>query len=268
MPITSDSRDFDHLVARANNPIKILAEGDSWFAYPRQFFAFGKAANIVQVLGKKKRYIIYSTASSGDEALTMMSGEQKFSLTKRLKHTSFDLILFSGGGNDIVGKYDFDFFIKPRDTSPNLSECIDYHRLDNKISQIRSVYIELLERIQEYSCNKGAKIVTHTYDYGVPDDKGFELFDLFPIGDSWLYPFLVQKGFDDQDERREIVRIMLSRFRDTMVQLEQQYAGRLFVADTQGLLQDNHWRNEIHPTPSGFKIVTKKVEEKMRLALD
>ena len=112
MPYTTDTRDFDYLVTNARNPKRILAEGDSWFAYPRRFFAFGDASNVVQVLGKKKTYVILTTASNGDEAVIMMSGDQKFSLMKKLKHIEFDVILFSGGGNDIVGKYDFDFFLK------------------------------------------------------------------------------------------------------------------------------------------------------------
>ena len=267
MPYTTDSRDFDYLVSITNNPVRILAEGDSWFAYPRRFLAFGEASNIVHVLGKNKRYVIYSTASNGDEAVTMMSGEQKFSFTKRIKHTEFDVILFSCGGNDIVGKYDFDFFIKPRSLSRSLKDCIDYERLDNKIRQIISVYVELAERVEQYSMNGAAKIVTHTYDYAVPDDKGFELFDLIPIGDSWIYPYLKQKGYDNKDEQREVVKIMLSRFRDEMLGLEQQYPGRLFVTNTQGTLKDKHWRNEIHPSPSGFEEISKKIEARMKEAI-
>ncbi|MET0086418.1 MAG: SGNH/GDSL hydrolase family protein [Sedimenticola sp.] len=267
MPYTTDSRDFDHLVSTARRPVRILAEGDSWFAYPRRFFAFGEASNIVQVLGKKKRYVIYTTASSGDEAVTMMSGDQKFAFTKRLKHTEFDVILFSGGGNDIVGKFDFDFFLRERSSAQAATGCIDMERLENKLSQIRSVYIELLERVEQYSKNPAVKVVTHAYDYVVPEDKGFELFDLFPIGESWLYPFLKNKGFDDGDEQREVVRFMLGRFRDEILALEADYPDRLFVANTQGLLEDKHWRNEIHPTPAGFRIISKAIDDRMKEAI-
>ena len=266
MPYTTDSRDFDHLVSQAEklNPISFLAEGDSWFAYPRQFIIAGPASNIVQVLGRKKRYVIYSTACNGDEAVTMMTGDQKFAFTKRVMHTKFDIILFSGGGNDIVGKYDFDFFLKPRSTSPKLEDCIEMERLDNKLRQIRSVYVELIERTLQYSMNKDIKIITHTYDYAVPDEKGYELFDLIPIGDSWIYPYLMEKGFEKKTEQRKVIKLMLSKFRDEIKSLQKIYRKVFFVVNTQGTLNDNQWRNEIHPTPGGFNIISKMIDDKIK----
>jgi hypothetical protein len=68
---------------RYPNLIKILAVGDSWFAYPRKFFLFG------------------------DEIVDMASGNQKFSLLKALNHIPFNILLLSWGGNNIVGRYDF-----------------------------------------------------------------------------------------------------------------------------------------------------------------
>lgn len=269
MPYTTDSREYEIMLAgRKKKSIRILAEGDSWFAYPRRYIMFGHPSNVVQVLAEKKKYLIYSTASSSDEAVTMMSGEQKYSFTKRLKHTPFDLILFSGGGNDIVGKYDFDFFIKDRNSSVNLLECVDLERLDNKIDQIVSVYVELMERVEAYSSNAEAKVITHIYDYAIPDETGFELFDIFPMGESWMYPYLKVKNYSDPEERRQIVKFMLARFGERLVGLEHRFPGRLFVARTQGLLKDNQWRNEIHPTPKGFKVIAKEIEKKMTAALE
>ena len=267
MPYTTDSRDFDKLVDYVDNPVKILAEGDSWFAYPRRFLAFGKASNIVHVLGREDNYVIYSTASNGDEAVSMLSGEQKLSLSKRLKHTNFDVILFSAGGNDIVGKYDFDFFIKHRNSDPDWGNCIDLNRLDNKLNQVKSVYIELIERVRQYSLNRHAKIVTHTYDYAIPDETGYKLFDIVPMGDSWTYPYLKQKGFTNMEEQKEVVKFMLTRFKEMLLKLEATYPDILFVADTQGTLNKRHWRNEIHPTPEGFKKISQKIDLKLKEAL-
>ena len=38
----------------AKKGIKILAEGDSWFKYPRQFFLVGGDSNIIDWLGNEK----------------------------------------------------------------------------------------------------------------------------------------------------------------------------------------------------------------------
>jgi len=155
MPYTTDSRGFKNLAANNPEAVRILAEGDSWFAYPRRFIAFGESANIVQILAERKYYLIYSTASLGDEATSMMTGEQKFGFTKRISTNEFDIVLFSGGGNDIVGKYDFDFFLKPRNSSIHWQDCIEIKRLDNKLNQIELVYIELMERVAHYSLRSG-----------------------------------------------------------------------------------------------------------------
>lgn len=130
-------------------------------------------------LGDKKHLAIYSSSENGDEALAMMSGEQKLSMMKRIHHTQFDVILFSGGGNDLVGRYDFGFFLN-RITNGDWRTCIDEKRLQRKLIQLSYCYEELIEMAQEFPKEKNIKIVTHTYDFAVPSKEGFALFDIFP----------------------------------------------------------------------------------------
>jgi hypothetical protein len=267
MPYTTDSRGYERLVKSYPKSIRILAEGDSWFAYPRRFIALGQSSNIVQILAEQSSYVIYSTASIGDEAVTMMSGEQKYGFTKRLSSTEFDLVLFSGGGNDIVGKYDFDYFLKDRNSAEDWRDCIEMNRLDNKLDQIESVYIELMERVNLYSVNRAVKVVSHNYDFCTPSPQGYELFDIFPIGESWMYPYLHRKNFIDEEEQREVIRFMLQRFGRRLQRVQDQYPGRLFIAHTQGTLEKNHWRNEIHPTPDGFRKIAALIEQQIARAL-
>ncbi|MGB0662554.1 MAG: hypothetical protein ACPGMR_02035 [Pontibacterium sp.] len=268
MPYTSDSHEYEELLNKYPKAIKVLAEGDSWLAYPRRFFALGPAANIVQVLGKKKKYVIYTKADNGDEALAMMSGEQKLSFSQRMKYNWFDVIIFSGGGNDIVGRYDFDFFIGDRSDHPNHLDCIRIKRLEDKLLQIKLAYREMLERVREYSVNPDIVVVSHVYDFITPSRKGFAVFDLIPLGDSWLYPFLKRKGYENSEEQAEMINFMLRRFREVLLQLQVEYEGLFYVAETQGLLNKNQWRNEIHPTPEGFKVITKAIEGKVKDALN
>ena len=94
----------------------ILAEGDSWFAYPPKYIVFGAANNVVDCLKKDYReaFLIDDIASNGDEAVAMLSGDSKMELLRRISEDKFDILLFSGGGNDIVGRYDFDCFLLPK----------------------------------------------------------------------------------------------------------------------------------------------------------
>lgn len=267
MPYTTDSRGFQSLVADNPDAVRILAEGDSWFAYPRRFIAFGQSANIVQILAERNYYLIYSTASIGDEATSMLTGEQKFAFTRRLSTNEFDIVLFSGGGNDIVGKYDFDFFLKRRDSGADWRDCLEMERLDNKLEQIESVYIELLERVACYSVNPDTKVVSHNYDFCQPSPEGYELFDIFPIGESWIYPYLHQKGFTDPLEQQQVIRFMLIRFGERLERVRRSYPDRFFIAATQGTLNEKQWRNEIHPTPAGFRILSRIVHRQIGRAL-
>ncbi|MBT4056054.1 peptidase C14 [Candidatus Peregrinibacteria bacterium] len=262
MPYTTDSRDFETLVENApQGSKKILAEGDSWFAYPRKFIAFGKDANIIDHLGDKNDLIIYNTSSNGDEAVSMLSGEQKFSLIKRLKHNEFDFLLFSGGGNDIVGKFDFDFFIREKTAERTWENCIHNDRVELKISQIKASYEILCELTIDYSKNQNIKIITHTYDDMLPTDEGFELFDLIPFGKSWLHPFLMKKNITDFNDQRNIVYHLLDKFRDAVNEVAQNY-DFFTVVDTRGTIDEDEWRNEIHPDSSGFgKIADKILQE-------
>lgn len=261
MPYTSDSHEFKQLSDKNPKAKKILAEGDSWFAYPRRFFLFGPASNVVDYLAKRKKYLIYSTSSNGDEALSMMSGEQKNSMMKRIKANYYDFLLFSGGGNDMVGRFDFDYFVEEKLPSMQALDCINWTRFNRKLTQISSVYEELIDRVLQYSSNTNIKIITHTYDYVIPTKKGFELFDIFPIGESWMHPILIERKITDPDEQQLIAKTMLTAFKNTLLKLQVKYNKIFYVVDTQGLLSKKQWRNELHPTPGGFRLVSKKIAQ-------
>ena len=90
-------------LAAAPPSFRILAEGDSWFDYP------SPGGGVVTHLGKLlKKAAILNLAHAGDELRQMLSLAQRDEIEERLKQGQrrgmpFDALLFSGGGNDIVG---------------------------------------------------------------------------------------------------------------------------------------------------------------------
>jgi len=258
MPQTNDSRDFQTLMAERSDAKAILAEGDSWFAYPRRFFLFGADANIIDHLADYDHLVIYNTSSNGDETLSMLSGEQKFSLIKRLKYNHFDYLLFSGGGNDIVGRYDFDFFIREKGPGDNWQDCILQDRVKLKMQQIEAAYRTLCELVTDYSANPDIRIVTHTYEKLTPRKTGFELFDIIPVGRAWIYPFMKQKKITKAADQKNIIANLLENFKSALARVENDYPF-FQVVDTHGTVTRNEWRNEIHPTPKGFGKLAKKI---------
>ena len=52
-----------------------------------------------------------------------------------------------------------------------------------------------------------------------------------------------------------------------LARVQQKYAGTLFVADTQGTLVADQWRNEIHPSPDGFRKISTVIHNTIQRAL-
>jgi hypothetical protein len=124
-----------------------------------------------------------------------------------------------------------------------------------------------MERVEYYSVNPNVKVVSHNYDFCVPSPEGYELFDLFPIGESWIYPFLMEKEFTEGAEQQAVIRFMLAQFGERLARVEQKYPGKLFIAHTQGTLTAHQWRNEIHPSPAGFRKISTVIHRTVQLAL-
>ena len=252
---TRNSREFRQLLRRYPARTSIIAEGDSWFAYPPKGILFGRPSNVIAHLRRRERFNLLQLASTGDEAVSMLAGKNKFHLIKLLNRFPVDYLLFSGGGNDLVGRYDFDFFLRRRVSSQDWFDYLDHDRLDRRIEQIENAYADLLDFCASYAANPDIRVVTHTYDYVIPDPQGAEfLGGLFKLhaGKSWLHPFLrdarVPRRFD-----RPIVRHLIDRLADCLLDLADTNSGRLIVADTRGTLSPTRgWLNEIHPTSQGF----------------
>jgi lysophospholipase L1-like esterase len=94
--------------------IKILALGDSWFAFPHSVNLITKsnASNVLSALNDLDGYLIYSRSVVGGEvAKYLLEGlpENDLSLNslkwfqQQLQKEHFDYVLISGGGNDLFG---------------------------------------------------------------------------------------------------------------------------------------------------------------------
>jgi len=272
MPWTKKFEKFIEYMEEYPFRLKILAVGDSWLDYPNleQFF---KNTNIVQHLGSKHAVAVYTIANSGEEAVESITSGKKGELLDRLEEYEFDLILFSGGGNDIVGKYDFSFFIKENDAPNSYKDYIIEDNFKLKLTQVISSYEVLIRMVKMYSKNRNIKILTHTYDIAVPAEDGAKLLDLITVIEPWIYPYLVEKGIDSEEDQEDIVRELLTAFKDELIKLQNkmngdnnfsdryEYRDMFHVVNTQGTLSIHQWINEIHPSSYGFKDISDKIYE-------
>ncbi len=270
-PLVSD---FAHICRKHPDRIGIVCEGDSWFAYPRKWIAFGADINVVhhiedQVTGTGKVNLL-RLACNGDEAVDMLSGKQKENLARVFQRNAahINLVLFSGGGNDIVGKRDMPALLRRHQPGFSAVDCIHLPRFERKLDAIMLAYEELVDLRDEYIPH--AKIITHTYDIAQPRDKGAEFFWGLIKTRPWIHPYLVEKNIPPE-LHLGVVQHLLSSFQKRMLALGRQpgYAARIKVVKTQGTLRIGHgadWMNEIHPTEAGFKRITRKIYAAMKQA--
>lgn len=229
--------------AAAMAPLQIFAEGDSWFDYPR-FFGGGIVPRLVTLLGVP----ILNLAKAGDEVRYMLGVEQRRKLAETLKAGcpaggSWDVLLFSGGGNDIV---DNPMALWVRDWNPSVPPAQLLHgpRFDSALALVRAGYEDLIALRNLYS--QSTHLVFHAYDFAIPDGRGVCNFG------PWLKPTFDLRGFPDQKSASAVVREMLTRFAAMLQSLSAQ-PGVSFV-NGQGLLPPDtlSWHNELHPSRSGF----------------
>ena len=231
------------------DPVRIIAEGDSWFLY-----MVGRA--VIDHLEQKLDISILNLAFPGDEVGGMMVGKQRARLVRELKHGAatgkkFEFLLFSGGGNDLVGAETFYKWLNPWvPGTTDLRECINWTTLEAMLEILRVGYQHVLDIRDSHSPN--TVLVFHGYDFAPPNGKG-----VCGLG-PWLEPGLEERKIPKR-YRAEVVRLFLQRFEDWL----NEFAANnndLIVVPTQGTLATSEWANELHPKNAGFsKIATRFV---------
>ena len=78
----------------------LLAEGDSWFAWSR--LDFRPSSNILEALEFDRKTLIVNLAYTGDVMRNMGNSATNPALGSELRGASYDGILLSGGGNDLI----------------------------------------------------------------------------------------------------------------------------------------------------------------------
>jgi hypothetical protein len=222
---------------------RVIAEGDSWFDYPSWLFTGG---GVVSHLERLAGIHILNLAKAGDESRFMLSLKQRRRLEEELK--TADILLFSGGGNDLAGDQ---FCVWLNDNNDgDWSNAIDLERLDAALDFTMAIYDDLAQIRDEI--NPNCLIVTHGYDFPTPSDKGVLWFG------PWLKPSLDLCGWRKPSDQFKIVKEVLTEFNR---RLEIWDAKNHLHVQTQGFLSSCEWQNEIHPNRAGFQKIAQKFLE-------
>jgi hypothetical protein len=249
------------LVGTAASAGVLIAEGDSWFDYPRH--------DVLQMLEDEFLYDVESVAHKGDCVEDMAhSGGQFEDFARRLEKLLRAkkvprAVLLSGGGNDIAGD-EFAILLNHAASSlPPLNDDIVRGVIDVRL---RAAYARIIGGITEIAktyLGKPIPIITHGYDYAVPDGRGF-MGGFWFLPGPWLEPGFRKKGYKDLMKNTRVVAQLMDRFN---VMLESVSASPQFshvhylnLRNTLSYGADfkQYWANELHPTEKGWRLVTEK----------
>ena len=224
-------------------PLQIFAEGDSWFDYPVPFFGGGIVPRLEDRLGVP----ILNLAKAGDEVRYMLGVEEREVLTEYLTDGSpaggpWDVLLFSGGGNDIV---DNPMALWVKNWNPAMPPDAHIHkaRFDAALALVQAGYEDLIELRDQLSPT--THLVFHGYDFAIPDGRGICGFG------PWLQPTFQLRKFPTRAAMEDVVKAMLEQFAAMLATLA---SPTVTFINGQGTLvpQPSSWHNELHPARAGF----------------
>ncbi|ATE62232.1 hypothetical protein [Thauera sinica] len=240
----------------------MLAIGDSWFWYPRN--------NVLQALVEHKRLkdpyrIVQMLGYNGAKLEEYVFGRHAKQLEKHLSagfRGVYSAILVSGAGNDAV---DYRLALKRNCSGMETAEeCIDEDTMAVFIGKLSAALSALLQRIADAYAGGPVQrpdIFLHSYDYPVPDGRGFKLADLKITG-PWLRPAMEVRRVDGEMAlRRAICRILIDRLAKMYEGFAATHERVYFIRSAGCLVSANHekdWDNELHPTQAGFGQVVDK----------
>ena len=251
--------------------IKIVAEGDSWFSY---FPAYDVLACLRQDKWGNRHYDIKGWPRAGSYLNDMVYSPHQLAdtLQQIIEHRP-QVFLFSGGGNDIAGPELFDFLWNkfagnspPEGAPPRvLNAKVVQGVVDEVFEQSYRDLIEVVRQCAERAGIKKLPIIFHGYGHAIPDGRGWGGGG-GPLPGPWLDPSLTRKNWErvaDATARRDAIRQLIDAFNAMQVRIAADTPDVHHV-DVRGLLNDDDWGNELHPTKDGFMKVATAIEAKLR----
>lgn len=211
--------------------LRAVAEGDSWFQFP---FLLD---DVVDQLFD--RWAIYCCSAAGDLLSDMARQDE---LGAAVIAEKPDVVILSGGGNDLLGDGRLARFLRPH--AEGLAP-VDYilPEFDSLLTSIIGIYRDLITKVLKPPGQR--RVICHSYDYPVPN------------GGPWLGRPMQKLGIADPKTQRAIVRILIDRFHDALSHMAAGFGGSVTVADCRGTVSAAEWHDELHPNSAAFNRVAR-----------
>jgi lysophospholipase L1-like esterase len=263
--------DFELRSKLKPDAIKIVAEGDSWFDFKPSWLQNPLKGDLLGQLNRMPEFNIYRVGKAGDTIENMIYGtdyDREYSPEPSQLERTLEAItrhqpralLFSGGGNDIVGD-ELAGYLNHASSSAGAANLL---RLEH-VRFVFRTYIaqalrELIRQIRE--TRPGTPIFLHGYDYAIPTGKGvIRIPPGWTFVGPWLRPAFAAKRIS-LELATGIVRQLTNEFNEMQIELADSLPDVHHI-DLRGTLTADDWSDELHPTPTGFG----KVAERFKSAI-
>jgi hypothetical protein len=236
----------------------LLAQGDSWFRYT---LGWGVIGNVARRFSKAAAIVNWaeSAALLQDMADPQRNAGFRDDFAAGLDGHTWDAVLLSGGGNDIVN--DFKKWLNPYVAGQTDPASYVSPAYDGELDKMQG-YFETIAQL--VAASPGTLIFVHGYDFAIPFNVG--------VINPWLAPAFQFRGFPADTLPQgtltvpclatNVVRIVMQKFKSRLDTLAAKYP-HIRVVPTQGTLSQNmtgslgnrkaqDWANEMHPTNAGF----------------
>ncbi|MEM0961967.1 MAG: hypothetical protein AAGK21_05410 [Bacteroidota bacterium] len=259
---------------KATRPL-IVAEGDSWVLYP------WKLRDLAEHLTDSLN--VWSVGAAGDEFREMLRTKEYLTALDDMEQYRRrpDALLFSGGGNDILGDTlksllvpytgghepgkNPERFVRWNSTHPSGTT------LERVLSGLMKMYGELFDAMRK--TYPDVAVVVHGYDYAETGSAREPIYalpgaKLFGYGD-WLREAFEGKHICKEADQDAVIRLLIDAYN---IRLKKSVDARaaagenVHFADVRGVVR-NDWANEIHPNTAGFGRVASKVLTVIRNAV-
>jgi hypothetical protein len=235
-----------------------LSEGDSWFQFP--VVLKDVIDYLIDDQGDFKGYNICSLDAAGDTTKNMVfSRPEVMDELRRLYQENLAVagLLFSGGGNDILGDDDkgkpvFHRILQHNLAQPTIDNVFQEDQVKLLFKQIRIAYEKLFTDV--HSEFPELPIFIHSYDYVYPGAFS----DEDRRKPHWVGKAMADIGIVDKLLQKEITTRLLNQLYAIQQALVAEYPN-VHLIETLGTLQNvSDWNDEIHPTNQGFGQIAQK----------
>jgi hypothetical protein len=172
-----------------------------------------------------------------------------------------EIIVFSGGGNDIVGTGDIEGMFNRFHPDAPLEFYLETDRWKEKLKYLHDAYAVLATQLGQI-----APVFAHGYDFIVPAWKPVRYDGINIRVGPWVIPEMEKNEIRDPALQRKIGALMIDQFNGMLQDVAAEAAPYFVHIDLRGTLDpDTDWQNEIHPTERGFQKVSTEFAHQLQV---